>query len=549
MKKNSFIEGTFIATTFVVLVKIIGMLYVIPFYAIVGEQGGALYSYAYNIYIIFLSISAAGIPSAISKLVSEYNATGLMEAKTRAYKLAQKYIFYISIVSFIVLFVFAEELAHLILGDLIGGNTIEDVSFVIRAISFAVLVIPHLSVTKGYLQGHNFITAPSTANLLEQLIRVFIVLAGSFFVYKVLSLSLTLAVGIALSGAFFGGLIAYIYLLRKIKKNKKELKLDAELKKDKISNKEILKKIAVYAVPFIIINIISSIYSFTNMVFILRTLNDLGFSVSDVEFIASAIATWSSKICMIVNSIAMGMTVSLIPSIVESYATKNWHNLTKNINSALKIVIYVSIPLTFGLSILATPVWTIFYNTNVYGGKILGFMVFNALLGNISMVVSTALNSCNKFKGLYIMAIVSALLNVILNIPLMYLMYYLGIDAFYGATLATMISYSTGIMIGLYILRKHHNIKYKETFKATVKFLIPAFVMTVCLLIINQFLPFNSYHKLEALLIIIIDMIIGGLIFILVSFKLNIPQNVFGTSNINKILKKLTFGKFQINDI
>ena len=51
LKKSSFIEGTFIATLAIVLVKIMGMLYVIPFYAIVGTTGAALYSYAYNIYL------------------------------------------------------------------------------------------------------------------------------------------------------------------------------------------------------------------------------------------------------------------------------------------------------------------------------------------------------------------------------------------------------------------------------------------------------------------------------------------------------------------
>ena len=56
MKKNSFVEGTVIATVFIFLVKILGMLYVVPFYSIVGSRGAALYSYAYNIYLIFLSI-------------------------------------------------------------------------------------------------------------------------------------------------------------------------------------------------------------------------------------------------------------------------------------------------------------------------------------------------------------------------------------------------------------------------------------------------------------------------------------------------------------
>ncbi len=70
MKKNSFMQGAFIATLGIVLSKILGIIYVIPFYAIIGEQGGALYGYGYSIYSIFLGISQAFIPLAISKIVS-----------------------------------------------------------------------------------------------------------------------------------------------------------------------------------------------------------------------------------------------------------------------------------------------------------------------------------------------------------------------------------------------------------------------------------------------------------------------------------------------
>ena len=76
LKKSSFLEGAFIATFCIILTKIIGILYVIPFYKIIGEQGGTLYGYAYNIYNVFLIISSAGIPLAISKLTSEYNTLG-----------------------------------------------------------------------------------------------------------------------------------------------------------------------------------------------------------------------------------------------------------------------------------------------------------------------------------------------------------------------------------------------------------------------------------------------------------------------------------------
>lgn len=546
MKKNSFIEGTFIATASVILVKILGMIYVVPFYIIVGSKGGALYSYAYNIYLIFLSISSAGIPSAISKIISEYNALGMTEAKTRAFKLGKKYIGYISIVSFIVLFVFAKELAVLILGNLSGGNTIEDVSFVIRCVSFAILIIPHLSVTKGFLQGHNYITPSSNSNLIEQIVRIFVILIGSYLAYKVFNSSLTLAVGIAVFGAFVGGLVAYIYLQKSIRKNKTVLNLNKSYKKDAVTNKEIIKKIAIYAIPFVIINLVNSVYNFTDMVLILRTLDHLGYTASDAEFITSAIATWGSKLCMIVNSIAMGMTVSLIPSIVEAYTKKNWDDLNHKINKALQMIIYISVPLTLGLSILATPVWTVFYNINHYGGEILRVLIFTALFANLYMIVTSTLQSLNKYKAVYQSSIFGFLFKAALNVPLMILCNYIGIGAYYGALASTLISFIISIYIGLHAISLEHKLSYKETIKQVLKLMVPALTMTGILLLINMFLPFNIYSRTDAVKVILINTVIGGIVYLGISIKMKIPQYIFGGKDLAKIIKKLTFGKFKI---
>ena len=156
MKKNSFIEGTIVATLGILLVKVIGIMYVIPFNAIIGETGGALYGYGYTIYQLFLSISSAGFPFAISKLTSEYNALGQTKAVKDTYKIALKIISIISIVIFLILFIFAPSIGRLIIGTATEGNTYQDIAFVIRCVSFAILVVPFLSVTKGFLQGHKY---------------------------------------------------------------------------------------------------------------------------------------------------------------------------------------------------------------------------------------------------------------------------------------------------------------------------------------------------------------------------------------------------------
>ena len=184
MKKNSFLEGAMITTLGIIICKIIGLLYVIPFKNIIGEQGGALYGYAYSIYAIFLSLSSSGIPVAMSKVISEYNTWKYYHTKERAYKIGSYIIIGIGVFSFLILLIFAPTLAKLILGNLEGGNTIEGVTLVIRVVSTALLIVPLLSVTKGYLQGHNFMTESSLSSVLEQLTRVAVIIFGSFAALK-----------------------------------------------------------------------------------------------------------------------------------------------------------------------------------------------------------------------------------------------------------------------------------------------------------------------------------------------------------------------------
>ncbi len=548
MKKSSFIEGTVIATFAIVITKILGMLYVIPFYALVGVQGSALYAYAYNIYVIFLDISSAGLPVAISKIIKEYNTLSLMDAKVRAYKLGKKIISIVSIVAFLILFFFAEGLATLIIGELQGGNTIEDVTFVIRCVSFAILVIPFLSVSKGYLQGHNIINVSSISQVIEQVVRISVILGGSFLALHVFHLSLTTSVGIAVFGAFVGGLAAVLYILRNMRKNNKELGFLEVEKKDDITDKQIIKKIMSYAIPFIIIDVAVSIYNFVDMVFISRTMTYLGYSASTTEFITSSVATWSGKISMIVNSIAMGLTVSLIPNIVEAYTLKKWNLVESRLNKALQIILVVCIPMVLGISLLSKPIWSIFYGTSELelGSLVLSIYIFVALFFNLYMITSSTLQSLNKFKAVYLTTLFGYATNAILDVPLMILFHSLGFEPFIGAILASILGYSVSIFTTLFVLRKQHKLKYLETLKMLGRIVFPILVMCGVVLLLKMVVPVNYYSKVSSILYVGVISVLGAIVYLFLAYKEGLLTTIFGREYLNRIIKKLTFGKVNL---
>lgn len=546
LKKSSFIEGTFIATLAIVITKILGIIYVIPFYATVGVKGGALYAYAYNIYVLFLDVSTAGLPNAVSKIINEYNTLDKQEAKVRAYKLGMTLVRFIAIISFIVLFVFAKEIAEFIIHNLEGGNTINDVAFVIRCVSFAILVIPFLSVARGYLQGHRNIDVSSISQVIEQVGRVLIIILGSYLALKVFHTSLRTAVGIALFGAFIGGLSAYFYVRHKINKNKKDLSLDVKFKvKDEVTNKEIIKKIIKYAIPVVIISISIAIYDFIDMVLILRTMNYLKYSAKNTEFISSAISTWSKKINVIITAVGTGMTTSLIPSIVNSYTLGKWDDVDKTFNKALQIIFVVSMPLVIGIALIARPVWTVFYQYNSIGVSILTFNVFVALVLNIFMITNFTLQSVNKFKMVYISVLSGFITNGVLDVPFMLLFHKLGLPAYFGAITATLTGYSLSILIAVIYFKKKYNFHYGKTFKIYLKTFIPLLCMAGIVLIMRYFMPVIN-RRVICMFEAMAYGLVGGITYIFIAYKIGLLEDVFGIDYLNRIIKKLTFGKVSI---
>lgn len=537
MKKNSFVEGTFIATFAIIIVKVLGALYVIPFYRIIGESGGALYSYAYNVYNLFLNISTAGIPIAISKIIAEYNTLNMYEAKERTYKLGRNIILIISLIAFFLLFVFSKEFALLILGEIKGGNTLEDVSFVIKCVSFCLLIIPFLSVSKGYLQGHKYITPSSISQVIEQVVRIAVILMGSYIVINVLNKSVTLGVGISVLGAFIGGLSAYLYIKIKIIKNKKDFPIKEE--KDNVTNKEIFKKIIKYSIPLIIVSIATDIYSLTDMTLVVRTSYKLGYTAKESELIASIISTWAPKICMIINAVAIGMGTSLIPHMVTSYTKKDFEGSNQRFNEALKIIIVSTLPLAVGLAFLSEPVYTLFYGKSTYGTLILRYTSISSFFASIYIVISLSLQSLNKFKTVYISSIIGFLINALLDVPLMYLFSLIGLEAFYGAILATILGYVFSYFYSLTSLKKSMNFSYKEVLKTIKDVLLPIVCMLISLIILNLFIKLPNSSLIKICLVLILYTIIGALVYLGISYKTGLLNDVFGKEYITRLLNKL----------
>lgn len=539
MKKGNILQNSMIATVCIILCKIIGLIYVIPFNAMISKSAGALYSYAYNIYVIFLSLSTSGIPIAISKTVSEYNSMEFYNTKERVYKVGMKIICLLGLISFVIMVVGADLIAGLILGDATGSNSISDVAGVIRVISLALLIVPALSVTKGYLQGHNFIKISSVSNVIEQFVRVIIILVGCLVIIKVFKLDEKIAISIAVLSAFVSAFVAYIYLRFKIKKNKKDLVVNSVIKDEekKISNKKLAKKILLCALPFIIVEVLKSAYATVDTVTIVRGLIDLGYSVADAETTFSVIATWGNKLCTVVISVSIGISMSLIPSVAYDFVKGNIKKVNEQYNSAILLLLVTTLPMTFGLFFLARPIWILFYGYDFLSIEVFKLFIFQAITYSFFSVLISFCQTVGKSKIALINLFISFILNAIFNIPFMYLCHYLGFGGYQGATVCTLITQLFPSIFLIIYIKKEFNFNYKSLIINGFKIILSTLVMMLVLYLISFILPIDSMTRIGALIETIIYMFVGVLVYVFMLKKTNLINDLIGDSRILKKLK------------
>lgn len=543
LKKNSFIEGTILAYIAILLTKIIGAVYVIPFYKIIGESGGVLYSYAYNVYNLFLNISTSGIPTAVSIIIAEYNALKMFNEREHAFKVANKVLSVLSVVAFLIMFVFAKEIANFFISDIKGGNSIESIVLVIRVISFCILVIPFLSVTRGYLQGNKYVAVSSFSQLIEQVSRIFVVLVGSYVAINVLHYSIPTGVSVALSGTVIGGISALLFLKWKIHKNKKEFNKGVTGVEDsKVTDNEIIKKIFIHAIPVIVVAITQNIYEMVDLKFIIKGLYMIGYNAKECEYIASVVVTWGPKICMVINALAIGLCASIIPFIVSSYVDKNTKELNRKFNQAINTILFVGLPLAAFIIIFSNEAYYIFYGMSKYGSIVLKLLSIVSIFFSLQMVVNMSLQGMKKYKIIYLNTIVGAVVNAILDIPMILLLNKIGFYPYLGTLFSTLIGQLISISIVLISLRKEFKFNYKSILETAVKVILSCIIMMIFMYILESVM-FNK----DSYCITLIELGICGILsvgsYILISYKLGFMRQILGDDMIDKILKKFKIKK------
>lgn len=537
MRKNGFVEGAVISYAAIIITKLLGAFYNIPFYSIIGERGSIIYSFAYSIYTLFLDISTSGIPVAISIVLSEYAAKEMYRSKERAYTLGWRVVLGIAAVACVFLMIFAPQVAGYYIGDMTDGVTVEEVAPAIRSIACCLLIVPFLSMRRGYLQGHKCVAVSSTSQVIEQFIRIVVVLAGAYVAIHVLDLGTTKGVCVALFGAFFGAAAAFLYLKCKERNSKELFYLDAPAEAEPDKDSVILKKLFTYCSVITIVAVASGVYNLVDMKLLLVGLEKLNYSDENAQLIAGLASTWIPKICMIVTALAMGMTNSIAPHVAENYASGNLEKVNHNMNQAISTIFAVATPIACGMIIFARPVFNIFYGESEFGSKMLQWSLVLNVFASIVSVISMGMQSMNMGKAVCLTTLLGIAVNTFFDLPLIYLFDFIGIPAYLGATASSILGEFVTLVVLLVILKRKLGFHYSPSARVLVKTLYTVAIMAAVVIGLCIVMPLKDGGILLYVQVAVYAGV-GALVFLLISIKNSLLIDVLGEGMIGRLIGK-----------
>ncbi len=534
---SSLMKGTAILTIGLFLSKLLGLIYIFPFYAIVGEENIALYQYAYIPYSIMLSIALSGLPLAVSKFVSKYNAIGDYEAGRKLVRTGTLLMILTGFLSFIVLNLLADPIANIVIKDDDQVFTVEQIASVIHWVSYALLVVPFMSLVRGFFQGYGHYMPTSVSQLVEQIARIVVLLVGSFVVIVLFDGLPETAIKFSVFAAFIGalgGLVVLYYYWKKLKPEFNELLMQSTTTHN-LSYTTIYKEIITYSIPIVFVGVANPLFQLVDMLTFNGAMSSIGLAnVTDTYFTMLNFLT--HKVVIIPVMLATGFSMALIPTITQYHTLGELNALRRAMDKTYQVLLFITIPAVVGIVILAPDIYFVLYSKSEMGATVLAHYAPVAILFAMFSITASLLQGINYQKWIVFSLLTGILVKLVLNIPLIKFM---EVD---GAILATAIGYFVTCAINIVVIHKTLNYNSKIAMRRILLICILSVIMAIAVLIVyyllNMIAPADN--KVLALLYVIICSVVGASIYGYISLRLGLAQKLLG-ARITKIAKKLGF--------
>lgn len=415
-KSSSFLKQAAILAVASILVRIMGFLYRIPMTNMIGDQGNAIYSAGYYIYTFLLILSSAGLPAAISKMVSERLALKEYRNAHMVFRVSLMVSGLLGFLCMVLMMFFAKQIADI-------SNSPESY-YCILTLSPTLFIVAIMSVYRGYFQGMNTMVPTAISQIVEQAFNAFfsVYLAYVFLGIGVNSgageKNITLGAAGGTAGTGIGalaGLLVILFSYSLIRPTlKKQIKRDKNFDNQE-SRGEIAKVLMGTALPIIAGTAVFSITNLIDMNMVTRILETTGYTHEQAQELYGQLSGKYVTLTTLPVSISTAVATAAIPSIAASVKLRQKAVIRHKMNMTLRISMIISVPAAVGIGVLGDPIVKMLFPLSNKGGILLTVGSVSIIFLALCQTVTGILQGIGQVKVPMIGAILGAIVKVILN--------------------------------------------------------------------------------------------------------------------------------------
>ena len=414
---NSFMKNVVMLIFSQLLIKVLGLVYKLVITNIegFGDTGLGYYSAGYQIYALLLTLSSIGIPSVISKLVSERIAIGDTKGAQRIFRIAFKFFTTLGFILSIGLFLGADFIATNILN-------VPDVAYVMKVLSPAIVFVAMSAVFRGYFSGQQNMKPTSVSQTLEQFLNCVLSIT---FVYACIGKDAYIMAAAGNLSTTCAIVITFIYLRIYFGKHRLSTKNSINSPERKKTDKQLLRTILGISIPITISSLISVISGVIDTATVSNciqiSLQGANMTKEALEQAAMSATGILSKVDTLVSfplAINLAFSTALTPAISEALAVKDKKSASRRLSFSFFASLIIILPCSLGFIALAEPILKMLYPTASDGAGIFMIASVSMILTSLSQTLTGGLYGVNQSKVPAIAAGLGAIIKFILNMIL-----------------------------------------------------------------------------------------------------------------------------------
>lgn len=519
--KEKMLRGSAWMTAGSMFSRILGALYVIPWMMWFGRdrgQANALFAIGYNIYSIFLIISTAGIPGAVAKQVSHYNAMNEYKTGRKLFRSGLYLMVFMGVISAAALYLLAPWIST---GD-------KDAIPVIRSLAWPLLVIPMMSLFRGFFQGYQDMAPSAVSQFIEQVARVIYMLATAYWIMQVMHGSYVTAVAHSTFAAFIGAVASLLVLAWYYLRKRKEWDVLADNSADTldISTRDMLMEMVRQAIPFIILDAGITIFQLVDQYTFFNMIDDFVVGTrATFNTLYSLFAFNANKLIMIIVSLAASMAITSIPLLSEAYTKRDFRDVRDQVDNTIELFFFIMIPSAIGMAAVAKPLYTIFYGYDFTGTLVLEFSSYTSIVLGLFTVLAAMLQGLYQNRLAIAYFVVGLVVKIVVQYPMIYLF------KVFGPLMATAIGFMVASYLMINTMNNMFHLKVAELIKFFSETLLFALVMYAVCIGLQQvlYLFLNPASRVQSMLVIVLVAGVGATLYGYLVLKSRLGDQLLGS--------------------